>query len=79
MSFILHRYPISCPDTKWVTELANPATRSFSGVPDRFVSDFQAFTKPVQHFVLNPSDPARAQLYPLGELAGLFQACDMLR
>ena len=64
---------------EWVAELANSATRSFSGVPDRFVSGFQALLQPVQHFVLNQSDPARAKLYPLGELAGLFQACDVLR
>jgi hypothetical protein len=50
-----------------------------TGVPDRSVSGLQALLKPIQHFVLNPSHPARAKLYPLWELAGLLQARDVLR
>ena len=39
---------------------------------------FQPLPKPVQHLVLNPSHSVRAELYPLGEFAGLFQPCDVL-
>ncbi len=35
--------------------------------------------QPVQHFVLNPSDPVATKLYPLGELAGGLQARNVLR
>jgi hypothetical protein len=63
----------------WVTELANPITRSFSGVSARYVSVRQPFLEPVQHFSLNPPHAGRAEVDPLRELPGPFQTCDMLR
>lgn len=49
------------------------------GVSDRRFAAIQALLEPIQNLILNPSHPARAKLYPLGELAGLFQTCNMLR
>ena len=52
--------------------------RSFSGVSVRFISTGNPLLEPVQHFILNPSHPIGAKLYPLGELAGCLQPCDVL-
>jgi hypothetical protein len=41
-------------------------------------SRVNALLKPIQHFVLNPSDPARTELYPLGESPGQFKARNVL-
>ena len=51
---------------------------SFSGVSVRFISTGDSLLKPIQHFILNPSHSVGAKLYPLGELAGCFQPCDVL-
>ncbi len=52
--------------------------RSFSGVSARFISTGYSLLEPVQNLVLNPSHPVGAKLYPLGELAGRFQPCNVL-
>ena len=52
--------------------------RSFSGVSVRFISTGYALLKPVQNFLFNPSHSVGAKLYPLGELAGRFQPCNVL-
>src|ERR1051326_2516083 len=44
-----------------------------------FGSALDALVKPVQHFLLDPPDPALAELYPLGERSGRLKAGDMLR
>jgi hypothetical protein len=50
--------------------LLGSVCESFSGV--------DSLLEPVQHFILNPSDPARTELYPLGESAGQFKARNVL-
>ena len=64
---------------KEVTEQCTPGhPSSFSGVSVRFISTGYSLQEPVQHFILNPSHSVGAKLYPLGELAGRFQPCNML-
>src|SRR5690606_11416385 len=43
------------------------------------ISTSDPLPKPIHHLLLNPSHSACAQLYPLGELAGFLQPCDVLR
>ncbi len=43
------------------------------------LSTLQTHFKPIQHFLLHPSNTVRAQHYPLGEFACLFQSGDVLR
>lgn len=50
-----------------------------SGVPVRLFSTIKSFLQPVQYFRFNPADPVRAELYPLWERPGFFQACYVLR
>lgn len=45
----------------------------------RFFATVQLGGKPVPDFGLNPSHSVRVELYPLGELPGLFQTRDVLR
>jgi hypothetical protein len=44
-----------------------------------FVSALDALLKPVQHFLLDPPDPALAELYPFRERSGRLKAGDVLR
>ena len=56
-----------------------------SAVPDApllrlgAITIFDALSDPLIHFLFDPSDPVRAKLYPLWELAGLLQSGDVLR
>jgi hypothetical protein len=43
------------------------------------IAAFDPLLQPVQHFLLDPSDPALAKLYPLGERPGRLKTGDMLR
>src|ERR1700753_2379285 len=43
------------------------------------IAALDALVKPVQHFLLDPSDPALAELYPLGERSGRLKTGDVLR
>ncbi len=51
--------------------------RSLGSVRE-FVSGINTSLQPVQYLSLNPSDPARTELYPLGELPGQFQTRNVL-
>ena len=42
------------------------------------ITRVNALLEPLQNFILDPSDPVLAQHYPLGELAGGFQARNVL-
>ena len=44
-----------------------------------FISALDALLEPVQHFLLDPPDPALAELYPLGKRSCLLKAGDVLR
>jgi len=43
------------------------------------VSALDTLGKPVQHFLLDPSDPALAERYPLGKRSCLLKTGDVLR
>lgn len=49
------------------------------GVSARRFAAIQPFLEPIQDFGLNPPHPGGAKVYPLGELPGLLQSCDVLR
>ena len=51
---------------------------SYSGVSCRSDSTVNSLSEPIQYFILNPSHPVGAQLYPLWELACRLQASDVL-
>ena len=42
------------------------------------IAGVDALLEPFPHFLLDPPNPVGAKLYPLGELAGRFQARDVL-
>jgi hypothetical protein len=66
-------------DVNEVTGLCTPDhPSSFSGVSVRLISTDDAFLEPVQHFVLDPSHPVGAELYPFREPAGRLQARNVL-
>jgi hypothetical protein len=53
-------------------------TPSLSGVPLGTFSTIQALLEPGQHLLFHPAHSAHSKPYPLGELAGGFQAGGVL-
>jgi len=71
--------PISYrPANGWPGLQSRPPAPS-EGVSARRFAAIQPFLEPVEHFSLNPPHSARTKVYPLGELPGLLQSCDVLR
>ncbi len=63
-----------------MTGFATPVIQLLrSGVSVRSFATVQPFLQPIQHLALDPSHSVLTERYPLGELTGLFQPCDVLR
>lgn len=50
-----------------------------SGAVKGLISAFDPLLKPIQYLLLNPSHPALAELYPLGERPCRLKSGDVLR
>jgi hypothetical protein len=78
-SDVFHPFIVSQSDENGVARCSNlghPAPKS--GVSVWYVSTIDALPEPIQNFILNPSHPVGAKLYPFRELAGCLQTRDML-
>jgi hypothetical protein len=76
-------YGIACDIPKRIVKKTGGAVTRSARAPSsgaaRLISALDALLEPVQHLLLDPSDPALAELYPLRERSGRLKAGDVLR
>jgi hypothetical protein len=74
-----HRVIVTCIHKKWVAGWPAEPPSPFQECRAGSLSTVNAFLEPVQYFFLNPANSVDAKLDPFRELAGRFQAGDVLR